>query len=82
VDLGTVAPIRPDANGRPRASRAVHFGGRHGRVPTPIYERPMLPAGFAAAGPAVIEEYGTTTLIGPQDRFEVGALGEIRIHCS
>ena len=30
-------------------------------------------------GPAVIEEYGSTTLIGPGDRFEVGRLGELRI---
>jgi len=29
----------------------------------------------------LIEEYGSTTLIWPGDRFEVGALGELRIHC-
>jgi hypothetical protein len=27
----------------------------------------------------LIEEYGSTTLIAPGDRFEVGKLGEIRI---
>jgi hypothetical protein len=30
----------------------------------------------------LIEEYGSTTLVLPQDRFEVGALSEIRIHCA
>jgi hypothetical protein len=29
----------------------------------------------------LIEEYGSTTLVAPGDRFEVGALGELRIHC-
>ena len=33
----------------------------------------------AANGPAVIEEYGSTTLIGPADRFTIGELGEITI---
>jgi len=27
----------------------------------------------------VIEEYGSTTIVGPFDTFEVGALGEIKI---
>jgi N-methylhydantoinase A len=30
-------------------------------------------------GPALVEEYGSTTVIGPRDRFEIGQLGEIRI---
>ena len=37
--------------------------------------------GFAANGPAMIEEYGSTTLVWPGDRFEIGELHEIRIHC-
>jgi len=46
---------------------------------TTIWRRAELPEGFAAGGPAVIEEYGSTTLVGPRDRFSVGRLGEIRI---
>ena len=38
-----------------------------------------LEAGFKGQGPALIEEYGSTTLIWPGDQFEIGALGEIRI---
>jgi hypothetical protein len=30
----------------------------------------------------LIEEYGSTTLVWPGDRFEIGKLGEIRIHCA
>ena len=43
--------------------------------------RDALKPGFSAAGPAVIEEYGSTTLVWPDDRFEIGALHEIHIHC-
>jgi hypothetical protein len=29
----------------------------------------------------VLEEYGSTTIVWPGDRFEIGALQEIRITC-
>jgi len=64
----------------PPAVRTVYFGG-HGMVEARVYDRGGLAKGFAAGGPAVIEEYGSTTLVWPQDRFEIGDLGEIRIHC-
>ena len=50
-------------------------------VEAAIYDRDGLAPGFAAEGPAIIEEYGSTTLVWPRDRFEVGAMGEIRIEC-
>ena len=43
-----------------------------------IYHRDALEPGFSAAGPAVIEEYGSTTVVWPGDRFEIGELHEIR----
>ena len=63
------------------ASRPVYFSQVHAAVDTKVFNRYDLEAGFAAQGPAIIEEYGSTTLIGPDQRFEVGRLGEIRIHC-
>ncbi len=80
---------RPDIGRLPRTGgeaaapgeRAVYFAEAGGMVATKIYDRPSLAPGFAAEGPAVIEEYGSTTLVGPNDRFEIGALHEIRIHC-
>ena len=57
----------------------MYFAERAKRMRSPVYQRASLPAGFAAQGPAVIEEYGSTTIVGPDDRFEVGRLGEIRI---
>ena len=59
--------------------RPVCFLDQEKPMSAPVYARRSLPRGFAASGPAVIEEYGSTTLIGPLDRFEVGTLGEIRI---
>ncbi len=81
---------RPDiANLRRRTSagaasdpgnRKVYFGTGEA-IETAIYDRDGLARGFAAEGPAVIEEYGSTTLLWPGDRFEIGGMGEIRIEC-
>jgi N-methylhydantoinase A len=79
---------RPDLHRLPRGGatlrspgvRSVYFGS-HGTVEASVYERASLPCGFAADGPAIIEEYGSTTLVWPQDRFEIGDLHEIRICC-
>jgi N-methylhydantoinase A len=61
-----------------KGSRPVYFAG-HGSVEADVFDRYALPLGFAASGPAVIEEYGSTTIVPPGDRFEIGTLGEIRI---
>ncbi len=61
--------------------RPVYFGADGGFRDASIHDRSALAAGFAGDGPALIEEYGSTTLIWPGDRFEIGSLGEIRIQC-
>ncbi len=90
LHLGALADTsRPDidrltpspGNGPAPASRLVYFGQIHEAVDTTVLSRYDLAAGFAADGPAIIEEYGSTTMIGPDQRFEIGRLGEIRIHC-
>ena len=63
-------------------SRPVHFGDELGMVETRVYDRSSIPAGFRGEGPAVIEEYGSTTIVWPGDTFEIGPLHEIRIHCA
>jgi N-methylhydantoinase A len=78
---------RPELKWLPRAQaagiapvkRAVCFDPANGPISASIYDRTALAPGFSAEGPALIEEYGSTTLIAPGDRFEVGALGELRI---
>jgi N-methylhydantoinase A len=79
-DLTGLRPALADAAPGAPARRLVHFGER-GRIQTPVFQRQHLPVGYGASGPAIIEEYGSTTVIGPDDRFEIGALGEIRIRC-
>ena len=71
---------RPDGPETPPTTRPVHFASQDGAVETAIYERTALRPGFAANGPALIEEYGSTTIVWPGDRFEIGPLREIRIH--
>ena len=65
---------------RPR-TRRIFLGNQGGWLDAQIYRRDALEPGFGGTGPAVIEEYGSTTVIWPGDRFEVGALREIRIQC-
>ena len=72
-------PRSQDAAGEAPASRPVWFGAAGGWIETPVRRRAALPAGFAAEGPLIVEEYGATTVVGPGDSCIVGELGEIRI---
>jgi N-methylhydantoinase A len=80
---------RPDIARLPRAAakadspaaRKVYFGSAGGWIDAKIFNRDSLEPGFSAAGPAVIEEYGSTTIVWPGDRFEIGRLREIRMDC-
>ncbi|MBM4296726.1 MAG: hydantoinase/oxoprolinase family protein [Deltaproteobacteria bacterium] len=73
---------RPAAPAQKAQRRRVYIGNAGGWLDAKIYHRDALEPGFSAAGAAVIEEYGSTTLVWPGDSFEIGALREIRIHCS
>lgn len=72
---------RPDmpklagATGAPqlKGRRPVYFGDRY--HDTPIYDRPILPPGFTLQGPAVIEEFGSTTVVFPSQHLEVDPYG-------
>ena len=66
----------------PSQTRRVYFGDAGGMVDTNIFNRDTLKPGFSGVGPAVIEEYGSTTVVWPGDRFEIGAMREIRIQVS
>ena len=75
---GALAAPRDSRGGR--RTRAVYFGKATGQLETAIFDRAALAPGFSAEGPAIIEEYGSTTVILPGDRFKIGARGEILIH--
>jgi N-methylhydantoinase A len=64
---------------RTEQKRAVYFAGR--MLETQVLDRYSLAPGFSGIGPAIIEEYGSTTVVWPGDRFEIGSMREIRIYC-
>jgi N-methylhydantoinase A len=59
--------------------RLVHLGKATKPVACPIYARGTLPAGTRIAGPALIEEHGTTTVIYAGDQCRVAPSGELII---
>jgi len=48
-------------------------------LPTRVLWRPHLAAGTEIAGPALIEEANSTTLVGPGDRATIDPFGNIVI---
>ena len=57
------------------ATRAVYFNGEW--HDTPVFARESLVAGDEIAGPAIIEQLDTTTVLDPGDRARVDALGNL-----
>ena len=51
-------------------------------VPTPFYDRDELRAGQTLAGPAVIEQYDSTTVVPPGLTAEIDRYGNIVIDCT
>ena len=66
--LGNAGGTKPLPNTRP-----VYFAGSF--RDTPIYQRPALPAGFRLDGPAVVEEFGSTTVVFPGQSLQVDPHG-------
>jgi N-methylhydantoinase A len=58
--------------------RPVYYEGE-GFVDTPTYARAALVAGNKIAGPALIEEHASTTVLAPGDQATVNAYGHIEI---
>jgi N-methylhydantoinase A len=65
------------ATGAPKPrSRKVGFD-RGGAVDCNVWERADLPAGFVIEGPALIQEYGSTSVVFPGDVCRVAPTGEL-----
>lgn len=73
--------LRPQRGGAPGEarveSRPVCFGGRF--LACPVYLRERLPAGTVLGGPAVVEEFGATTVVFPGWQAAVDAFGQLRL---
>ncbi|CAM4084176.1 Acetone carboxylase beta subunit [Bordetella tumbae] len=59
--------------------RRVYFGGDTGWLMTTVYRRDSLPAGMALAGPVIIEEMSSTTVVLPGQSAVIDLLGNILI---
>jgi N-methylhydantoinase A len=66
IDIGGDVAPKP-------GSRPVFFAGAFRK--TPIHQRASLRAGFRLDGPAVVEEFGSTTVVFPGQQLEVDAHG-------
>jgi len=64
---------RREGNPAAKTSRAVYFDGAF--QDTPVYDRALLPQGKPVDGPAVIEEFGSTTVVFPGQVVEVDPHG-------
>src|SRR5712692_6946693 len=72
---GAVEPARSAVRG----TRPVYFAEAGRLIDTPSYDRAALCAGNRIAGPALIEEYASTTVVHPGDVVTVDAFGDLVI---
>jgi N-methylhydantoinase A len=92
VNARLVARGRPDPPALPKSPRAtgglsaaliarrpVSLESSAGFVECPIYDRRRLERGHVITGPAVIEQFDSTTLLHPGQRAEVDDLGSLLI---
>jgi N-methylhydantoinase A len=70
--------IRGAGAGRVTAEvRKVFFAELGGFADTAVYLRGNLPAGTRIQGPALVEEYASTTVVYPGDELEVSEFGDL-----
>lgn len=77
--LAAVPSATDSVDGALIGIRAVDFGAFGGRLETPIYDRARLAAGHCVTGPALIQEYASTTVLPPGDVARVDARGNLDI---
>ena len=80
--VGRIAkpPLRPLESGgepEPKERRRVYFAESGDYVDCPIYDRYALRAGEKLSGPAVVEEFDSTTVIHPGYAAEVDPYGNL-----
>jgi N-methylhydantoinase A len=75
IARGGSRPAAAAARGR----RKVHFAELGRFVDTPTFQRSALKAGNRIAGPALVEEHASTTVLLPGDRLRVDDYGNLRI---
>ncbi|MBI4635938.1 MAG: hydantoinase/oxoprolinase family protein [Candidatus Rokubacteria bacterium] len=80
VRLEALGPTASPGGAQPAGNRTVWFGlGSH---ETPVYRREQLVEGTVLAGPAIVEQLDSTTVIEPGDLARVDSLGNLVIDVS
>jgi N-methylhydantoinase A len=59
--------------------RLVRFDQRDNEIECQVYSRDELPPGAEFTGPALVSEYGSTTVLFPGDHLSVASTGELVI---
>jgi N-methylhydantoinase A len=77
LDGLAAAPARGAPAGAKAGSRRAWFDGAWDD--TPIYRRERLAVGVRFDGPAIVEQFDSTTVVEPGDRVEVDASGNLII---
>jgi N-methylhydantoinase A len=71
--------LREGGAATPERKRPVYLRSATEPVECPVYRRAGLGAGATIAGPAIIQEHGTTTVLFESDRCNVAPSGELII---
>ncbi|MBO9357846.1 hydantoinase/oxoprolinase family protein [Bordetella petrii] len=69
--------IPAGAPATPKARRKVYFREYNDYVDTPIYDRASLRGGFQAMGPLLVEDPGSTLVVGPHGRVSQSPSGNL-----
>ena len=77
ADVVVKGPVGSDATDAVKDTRQTYFPEAGGFVATTVYDRYRLRAGDEITGPGVVEEEGSTLVIGPRTHARVGASGNI-----
>jgi N-methylhydantoinase A len=73
IERPSIPPLEPRAVTKSKTKRAVYFNQAF--VDTAVYQRTALGPGWRIDGPAIIEEFGSTTVVFPGQYLDVDAYG-------
>jgi N-methylhydantoinase A len=79
IDRPAIPKLDAASGAPPCTYREVYFND--GFRTTPIYGRATFRAGVHLEGPAVVEEFGSTTVVFPGQTLEVDSYGNLTIRC-
>jgi N-methylhydantoinase A len=72
-------PVPTTASAMPARQREVYLADPRKPLSCPVYQREALGAGNRIAGPALIQEHGTTTVLFERNTCTVAPSGELII---